>query len=144
MIVRAYRPEDFEQVLRVWKDTGIYSKERGDTADSIIRCNTLGGKLLVLEDPGTGTICGTSWMTYDGRRIHLHHFAVSTEVQGKGWGRVLAEESLKFASLMECPVKLEVHRKNLPAIHLYRTLGFRKFSDFDMYMLFDPLKLPGE
>jgi GNAT superfamily N-acetyltransferase len=138
MIVREYQPEDFQQVLKVWESTGIYNEERRDTAESIKRCNALGGKFLILEDPENRTIHGTSWMTYDGRRIHLHHFAISTEMQGKGWGRTLAIESLKFAVQVGCPVKLEVHRDNRRALQLYFSLGFREFEDYGVYMFLNP------
>jgi ribosomal protein S18 acetylase RimI-like enzyme len=77
-------------------------------------------------------------MTYDGRRIHLHHFAISTEMQGKGWGRTLAIESLKFAVQVGCPVKLEVHRDNRRALQLYFSLGFREFEDYGVYMFLNP------
>jgi len=143
MIIREYRPEDYLEVLKVWEATGIFDKERRDTAESIASCIARGGRFLILEDPDGGTIRGTSWMTYDGRRIHLHHFAIIEEIQGEGWGRILAAESLKFASLKGCPVRLEVHRENHRAIRLYTSLGFREFEDYGVYMLFNP-PLPNE
>lgn len=138
MNIRDYRPVDFHEVKKLWEATGIYNEERGDTAESIIQCNTQGGRFLVLEDPETGSIAGTSWMTYDGRRIHLHHFAIRPWLQGQGWGRALALESLKFARQKGYPVKLEVQPDNLRAIQLYRDLGFIKLGDYDVYILLNP------
>ncbi len=140
MIIRDYRPSDFSQVETLWKETGIYTVERGDTDEIIHRCNYHGGKFLVMEEDSTGLIAGTSWMTYDGRRIHLHHFAIRPSLQAKGLGRILALESLKFSHELDCPVKLEVHQENLPAINLYKSLGFNIFEDYDVFMILDPGK----
>ena len=91
------------QVEALWKETGIYTMERGDTDEIIQQCNALGGKFLVMEDPIQNGIIGTSWMTFDGRRIHLHHFAIKPSYQGKGLGRNLALESLEFARETRLP-----------------------------------------
>jgi ribosomal protein S18 acetylase RimI-like enzyme len=138
MLIRDYQEQDFEQLLALWKDTGIYTVERGDTREIILRCIAQGGKLLVLVDPRCGKIRGSSWMTWDGRRVFLHHFAVGPELQGRGYGRKLAEASLEFARQKGSPIKLEVHRGNTPAVKLYQSLGFEVFNDYDTYMLLDP------
>ena len=140
MVIRDYRPSDFSQVQALWKETGIYTVERGDTDEIILRCNNLGGKFLVMEDDSTGDIAGTSWMTYDGRRVHLHHFSIRPSLQGEGLGRILALESLKYSRELDCPLKLEVHRDNQPAINLYKSLGFFTFEDYDIFMILDPGK----
>ncbi len=134
MIIRDYRKGDFEQVVALWKATGIFDPGRLDSEERILHCNALGGKFLVLEDPVSGTLAATSWMTYDGRRIHMHHFAVQPEWQGRGFGKMLAEASLKFAGSKGCPVKLEVHSANLPAIGLYKKFGFQPFKDYLVLM----------
>ncbi len=138
MTIRDYQPTDFGQVEALWKITGIYTAERGDTAGIILRCNALGGRLLVMEDPAQGEITATSWLTWDGRRVFMHHFAVHPSYQGKGYGKRMALESLAFARDKGCPLKLEVHRHNLPAVHLYQSLGFEIFEDYDIYMILDP------
>ncbi|MCK5137258.1 MAG: GNAT family N-acetyltransferase [Bacteroidales bacterium] len=138
MVIRDYRKEDFPKVEELWKQTGIYTFERGDTSEIILQCTDLGGKFLVMEDPVTGNLAGTSWMSYDGRRIHLHHFAIQPSLQKKGLGRILTEESLKYARDKNCPVKLEVHSKNLAAVNLYKSLGFTAFEDYDVYIILNP------
>lgn len=135
MIIRHYKPVDFQQIESLWKETGIYTLERGDTADIISRCNTQGGKFLVLEDEKNQMIIGTSWLTWDGRRIFMHHFAILPSYQGRGYGRKLALESLNFASEKNAPMKLEVHQQNLRAVQLYKSLGFKVFKNYDVYMI---------
>jgi ribosomal protein S18 acetylase RimI-like enzyme len=102
MHIREYRDKDFSKVEQLWKETGIYTLERGDTAGIIRKCNEQGGKFLVMEDPASGTIVGTSWMTWDGRRIFLHHFSIDPTLQGRGLGRRLALKSLEFAREKAC------------------------------------------
>ena len=138
MIIRDYQNGDFPQIEALWKNTGIYTVERGDTADIILRCNACGGRFIVMEDISTEQIIATSWLTWDGRRVFMHHFAVLPIMQGKGYGRKLAAESLAFASEKGSPLKLEVHSQNLPAVRLYRSLGFEVFEDYDVYMILDP------
>ena len=140
MLIREYHPDDFPAVESLWKETCIYDEERGDTAEIILRCNKSGGKFLVLEDESCGQIKGTSWMTWDGRRVLLHHFAIDPALQGKGYGRRLALESLAFARELNCPMKLEVHKHNTPAVKLYKSLGFEVFEDYEIYMILDPFK----
>ena len=138
MLIRDYRPEDFPLVEALWKETGIYTTERGDTAEIINRCNQSGGKFIIIEEKPTGLVAGTSWITWDGRRLFLHHFAIRPDLQGKGLGRALALKSLEFAHEKNAPLKLEVHKSNHTAIHLYRSLGFKVFEDYDIYMILDP------
>lgn len=138
MRFRDFRSGDFPQVEHLWKETGIYTAERGDTAEMILGCNQAGGKFIVMEEKKSGRIAGTSWMTWDGRRLFLHHFAIRSDLQGQGFGRKLARVSLNFAREKNTPMKLEVHRDNIPAVNLYRSLGFKVFEDYEVYMLLDP------
>ena len=135
MHIRDYQSSDFPRLLSLWKESGISSPHRGDSPESIEQCNALGGKLLVMEDPMDGRIIASSWLTWDGRRIFMHHFTVLPSFQNQGYGRILALESLAFAREKGGPVKLEVKPDNLPAIHLYKSLGFELLGDYDVYML---------
>lgn len=136
MILREYRAGDFPEVEALWKVTGIYQVERGDSAEMIERCNAGGGKFLIMEDESDRRIIGTSWLTWDGRRVLLHHLAVLPTMQGKGCGRKLAEESLVFAREKNAPMKLEVDRNNLTAVQLYTKLGFKVFEDYEVYIVY--------
>jgi len=138
MVIRDYSPGDYPRVEALWKTTGIYTAERGDTPETILRCNRQGGKFLVMEDPSNGEVCGTSWLTWDGRRMFLHHFAIHPEYQGQGHGRQLAARSLAFARERNCPLKLEVHRENKAALQLYESMGFTGFGDYEVLMNLNP------
>ena len=133
--IRDYRPEDFASLIKLWQETDLAQPERGDNAEIIKRCNDHGGKLLIMEETGTGKIIGSSWMTWDGRRIYLHHFGILPPYQGMGLGTELAEKSMEWLREKGQQVKLEVHKENHAAKHLYEKLGFFAFSDYDIYMI---------
>jgi ribosomal-protein-alanine N-acetyltransferase len=114
---------------------------RGDDARTIMDSISLGGSFLVLEEKRSGRICGTSWMTFDGRRIHLHHFGILPDYQGKGLANKLLAESMRIAKTMDYQVKLEVHSSNLKAINLYKKFGFTRLGDYDVYIIRDISKI---
>jgi len=141
LIIRDYREEDFDEVVRFWQLTDLGNPARGDTIDTIRRTLELGGKLLVLQSKTESRICGTSWMTYDGRRITLHHFGILPEYQGQGLSKILLKESLKFVRENGSQVKLEVHSGNLKAINLYKKFGFVHLGEYNVYIIRDISKL---
>ena len=135
MIIREFRQEDFTEVESLWKETGVFRPERGDTSETILRCNRQGGKFLIMEEETEHRIIGTSWLTWDGRRVHMQYFTVSPSVQGLGYGRKLALDSMSFARTKKAPIKLEVHRDNIPAVRLYRSMGFKILEGYEVYMV---------
>ncbi|HYW96903.1 MAG TPA: GNAT family N-acetyltransferase [Bacteroidales bacterium] len=135
--IRDYRHGDFPQLDQLWKETGMGAPERGDNEETIERCNQMGGKLLVMTNPANGKIIGSSWLTFDGRRIFLHHFGIKPEYQNRGLGKQLANATLQFIREKGYQVKLEVHKDNHIAKRLYEKSGFFAFTDYDIYMIRD-------
>ena len=134
MIIREFRQEDFTEVERLWKETGVFRPERGDTAETIFRCNRQGGKFLILEEEAERRILGTSWLTWDGRRIFMQYFTIHPSTQGLGYGRKLALASMSFARTLKAPIKLEVHHNNIQAIELYQSMGFKVLKGYEVYI----------
>jgi len=132
--IRDYQSGDFPAISALWAETGLGGAQRGDTQQIIEQSIAMGGKMLVakLED---NTLIGTSWMTFDGRRIHLHHFGISPKFQRQGIGRQLAIASIAFAKEKGYQIKLEVHQTNTAAIALYKGLGFQYLGDYDVYII---------
>jgi [ribosomal protein S18]-alanine N-acetyltransferase len=132
--LRDYRPDDFAAIMDLWADTGLGGAQRGDDQLIIEQSIAMGGKLLVAESDD-GALLGTSWMTFDGRRIHLHHLGVLPSYQRRGIGRLLSIASIDFAREKGIQIKLEVHRSNTAAIALYKNLGFKYLGDYDVYII---------
>lgn len=135
--IRDYRSGDFQGIEELWSQTGLGNRNRGDDDAIIENSISIGGKLLILEELSSGKICGTSWMTFDGRRIHLHHFGILPVFQGKGLAKSLLSESLRFVKEKGYQVKLEVHRDNHRAVSLYEKAGFKYLGDYNVYIIRD-------
>lgn len=141
LFIRDYKEDDYDEIVKLWQLTEMGNPERGDSKETIKRTLELGGKLLVMESKSVRQICGTSWMTYDGRRILLHHFGILPSYQGKGFSKILLKESLQFASANGSQVKLEVHSNNFKAISLYKKFGFAHLGEYNIYIIRDISKL---
>jgi len=133
--IRKYQPDDFDELVELWQLTGLDYPERADDRSTIDDCNCQDGLLLVMIDQSLNKLVGSSWMTYDGRRIFMHHFGIHPQHQNRGLGKSLLKESLKFIKSKGKQVKVEVHRENKVAKHLYESAGFFAFTDYDIYML---------
>lgn len=136
-IIRDYRRGDFDDINAIWQKLGLGSLSRSDNEKTIKNSISIGGKMLLVENTATGEICGTSWMTFDGRRIHLHHFGILPEFQGLGLAKRLLQHSLRFVKAKGYQVKLEVHRTNFRGINLYKKAGFEYLGDYDVYIIRD-------
>ena len=73
---RDFKSDDYPKVIDLWEKTGLGNKMRGDDLETIELSIKLGGKLIIMQETSSGKIIGTSWMTFDGRRLHLHHFGI--------------------------------------------------------------------
>lgn len=141
MIFRDYVSDDYHELVSLWKELDLTGPERDDTAEIISQTIDMGGKLLLMIDPDKKIIIGSSWMTFDGRRLFLHHFGIMKRYQNRGLGTLLTKESLKFIKDKGYQVKLEVHKDNLEAKHLYEKEGFFAFTNYDIYMIRDLNKI---
>lgn len=132
--VRDYQPSDYPAINDLWLKTGLGGAHRGDNQKVIEKSIRMGGKLLVAEN-SQQCIVATAWMTFDGRRIHLHHFGVLPQFQRKGLGKMLTRACLEFAQKKDVQIKLEVHKTNTAAINLYKQLGFNYLGDYLVYIV---------
>ena len=141
LLIRDYQDGDYPEIANLWQVTDMDNPVRGDNRETIERTLKLGGKLLVLESVLGKKIIGTSWMTYDGRRIMLHHFGILPEYQGKGLSKLLLKESFKFCKEVGAQVKLEAHAQNIKAVSLYTKFGFKHLAGYNVYIIRDISKL---
>lgn len=140
VIIRDYQKNDYSMIQELWNKTGLGGSQRGDNRRIIEHSLEMGGRLFVLEARDQGIIIGTSWITFDGRRLHLHHIGVLPEFQGQGYGKWLTKESLAYSKKTGYQIKLEVNQNNTNAIELYKKLGFKRLGDYDVYIV----RKPGE
>lgn len=141
MIFRDYNPDDYSELVSLWEELELTAPEREDTPKIISQTLAMGGKLILMIDPVENTIVGSSWMTFDGRRISMHHFGIKKSHQNKRLGKELVKESMRFIKDKGYQVKLEVHKENTAAKALYEKVGFFAFTDYDIYMIRDLEKI---
>jgi [ribosomal protein S18]-alanine N-acetyltransferase len=141
LIIRDYQEKDYDEIASLWHLTGMGNLVRNDSPDIILRTLEYKGRLLVMEDLSEGKIVGTSWMTYDGRRIMIHHFGILPDYQGRGLSKILLKKSLEYVKEIGAQVKLEVHAANTKAINLYKKFGFVQLGEYDIYIIRDVLNL---
>lgn len=143
-ILRDYHDGDFPGIENLWNSTGVGGSERGDDDLVIQKTIEQGGKLIVMEERGNSRIIGTSWITNDGRRLYLHHFAILPDFQRKGLSKPLLDASMEFARDLKMQIKLEVHRSNRAAERIYIKGGFSYLGDYLVYIIRDPSKKSNE
>ncbi len=133
IIYRDYLPEDFDEIMNLWKLTGMGGEERSDDNEVIMRTINAGGNLTLMIK--NDKIIGTFWLTHDNRRTFLHHFGIHPDFQGQGLSKILMDKCIKEIKKIGYQVKLEVHKENTIAINLYRKYKFIDFSDYELMML---------
>jgi ribosomal protein S18 acetylase RimI-like enzyme len=138
LVVRVYESSDYKKVDDLWTETGVGSPERCDNNKIILDTINNGGQLLILEKKKSKMIIGTSWMTNDGRRVHLHHFCIKNSEQGRGYANLLMEASMAFVAFLGLQVKVEVEDSNIKALRLYNKFGFKYLGDYHVYIVRQP------
>ncbi|MDT8308080.1 MAG: GNAT family N-acetyltransferase [Bacteroidales bacterium] len=135
ILIRDYIPGDYKKLSKLWFITGLSTPQRGDDDEVIKKTLAQGGKLLVMEIKETLDLIGSSWITNDGRRLYLHHFAIHPAHQGKKYAIPLVDLSLQYAKSLNMQIKLEVHKDNVPAINLYTKNGFSYLGDYLVFII---------
>lgn len=129
-IKRCYKVDSelFDQIMRIWAETGLASPARADDLSTVQGSIAGGGCILIAlsED----RMVGTAWLTHDFRRLYIHHMGVLPEYQNRGIGRMIMAEALGMARELGYQAKLEVHKDNPKAMHLYESMGFKPLQGY--------------
>lgn len=89
-MIRPFNSKDCEQVIALWKKTGIYYKP-WDRKENLLKKHRKDPELLVVavEDK---KIVGAAIGQYDGWGAYIHHLAVDPKYQGKGIAKKVIEK----------------------------------------------------
>ncbi len=126
--IKLLDPASFEEITRLWLETGITNPARKDDLDSVQHNLDHTGMILLALD-GSEAV-GTVWLCHDYRRLYIHHMAVSPARQNQCIGRLLLARSLEIAAELGYQAKLEVHKDNSAARHLYSSMGFTALDGY--------------
>lgn len=130
-ITRCYQigTELYQELAMLWDQAGISNPARADSEEAIRHTLANGACLILAREDAA--LCGSAWLTHDFRRLYIHHMAVLPQYQNGGIGRAILLEAIALADELGYQAKLEVHKDNPAARHLYNSAGF---TDLDGYI----------
>jgi ribosomal-protein-alanine N-acetyltransferase len=121
------RPEDLERVVEIEKDGFRHPWSRDLLQRELAHAWST---ILLATEEGEGgreAVVGfvVYWLVHD--EVHVLNIATALEARRRGIGRALMREAAASGRRQGATlVTLEVRRSNLPAIALYRSLGYRQ------------------
>ena len=130
--IREFTPADYEAALALWKRCEGIGLSDADSPCAI--------KKLLARNPGMsfvavldGELIGTSLCGHDGRRGFLYHVAVDPKHRGKGFGKQLAQTSLKALEaegIQKCHIM--VFHNNESGKEFWKNTGWIPRPDIDV------------
>lgn len=126
--VTSLNRETYTQLLALWDEAGISNPARSDSFEAINLSLSKGGTVLTATEGEN--LLGSAWLTHDFRRLYVHHMAVMPKHQNKGIGASLITKALEIAHSLGYQAKLEVHKDNPSARHLYSKYGFTELDGY--------------
>ena len=122
-LIREFRDEDYEAVVRVWREAGLTLKPSDALPELQKVIDRNPGLFLVAEEEGAirGAVIGA----WDGRRAWVYRLAVLPAAQGRGIGRMLMDElERRLRANGATKLNLLVERENASVADFYRRLGY--------------------
>jgi ribosomal protein S18 acetylase RimI-like enzyme len=126
--IRAFTPEDYDEVIALWREAGLTIKP-SDTLPEIKKLLALPSNVFLVAEADTGEmppgIVGTVIGAWDGRRAWIYHLAVRPVARRGRIGSGLmsgVEEALRGRGATK--INLLVEPGNHQAAEFYRALGY--------------------
>ena len=131
MIILPYSDGDFDGVVALWRETGIF-KPYDDPKSEIARIQKNSNCLLYIGREGQGPdgrVVASILVGHDGYRGWIYKLAVAESHRGKGIGRRLMDEAVTWGrGHGAVEVVLTTWVGNEEAEAFYRRLGYRELS----------------
>ena len=131
MLIREFRVEDYDVVLKLWKESGLVIRP-GDELEGIkLKLERDPDLFLIAEE--NGAILGVVIGAWDGRRGWINHLAVGPNHQRKGFGTALIrelEKRLKGKGAKK--VNAQIYQWNKKSVEFFKALGYEVHSDLVM------------
>ena len=106
IIVRAFRIEDYDAVIALWRRTEGVGLNESDTRPAIAAYLRRNPRFSFVAEKD-GRIVGAVLCGHDGRRGYLHHLAVAKRHRQRGIGRQLVNAclaKLRKAGIQKCNI----------------------------------------
>lgn len=123
LIIRGYRPTDYDDAVALWREVGFHVDDR-DSAEGLARYVLRNPGLFLLAEAG-GSLVGTVLGTWDGRRSIVYRLAVDPGWRRRGIAtRLMAEMERRLKTLGAKSVALLTWRDDQQAVGFYEALGY--------------------
>lgn len=133
--IRDYQSGDFSMLYGLWEISGINYPGRNDTPTSIAATLKHGGRLLLGVTDTPDEVIASLWISFDGRRMHLHHLCVDPRFRLQGIATALVREGIAFARQTGTQLRLDIRKDNAIPRHIFEKLGFFAYTDYDIFVL---------
>lgn len=136
MDIRAYRAEDREQLIDLWRT--VFPDDPPHNEPSRVIDAKLAVDDLIIVAEQDGKLAGACMAGYDGHRGWLYAVAVLKEYRRHGTGAGLVTRAVEALKELGCiKVNLQVRSSNTEVAAFYRSLGFAAEDRLSMGMLLE-------
>jgi ribosomal protein S18 acetylase RimI-like enzyme len=123
MEIRAFRDEDEQAVVALWRACGL-TRPWNDPHKDIARKRVVQREMFLVGEL-EGRVIATAMAGYDGHRAWMYYLAVDPAHQGRGFGTLLVRRIEEEMLVRGCPkVSLLVRSTNEQVRAFYRKLGY--------------------
>ena len=125
LAIRAFREEDRDEVISLWRDCGLVVPQN-DPARDIARKLRVDRELFLVgaED---GDIVATVMGGYEGHRGWINYLAVKPCARRRGYGEAMMRAVERDIEALGCPkINLQVRSSNADVIAFYEAIDYRR------------------
>jgi ribosomal protein S18 acetylase RimI-like enzyme len=131
MNIREFRVEDYDEIVKLWKETGLIVRPGDDLAGIKLKLERDPDLFLIAEE--AEQILGVVMGAWDGRRGWINHMAVKPSFQRKGIGSILIREIEKrLARKGARKVNAQIYEWNKKSIEFFKSIGYEVHTDLIM------------
>jgi ribosomal protein S18 acetylase RimI-like enzyme len=131
MKIETFSMESYDDIISIWRKAGI-NVGSTDTKDEIKRILDINPQLFLvgkIDQKIIGVVIGG----FDGRRGYVHHLAVDSDYQKKGYGKMIMDELIaRFRKMGVHKVHLFIEKYNKEVVNFYLNLGWEIRDDLIM------------
>ncbi len=141
ILIRAFRMEDYEAVVKLWKEGNLPLKLDGrDSRVNIERQIALENVIFLVAEHA-GRVVGTVLATHDGRKGWINRLSVDRRLRRRGIGKRLVDEAEdRFEALGLGIYAALIEDWNEESLAVFERLGYRKHPEI---LYFAKRKFPG-
>src|SRR5262245_49661771 len=123
MEIRAFRPEDEEAVIALWRRCDLV-RPWNDPSKDIARKAHVQPELFLVGIEAQHVIA-TVMAGYEGHRGWINYLAVAPEHQRRGYGRAMMQAAERGLRGLGCPkINLQIRRGNEDVVAFYAAIGY--------------------